>query len=162
MNPRETARLMTQEGLANGFSHVELVARDQQNRAYRLASQQQYAQSNVVSGFRRIASKDDRTCLACLALDGKVYETNELIEVHPTDRCSLIPVIRGFPPIQFQTGKEWFEGLPPDEQRAIMGPGRHDAYEDGLFEFEDMATVSENDVWGPSAQVTPLTELVEA
>ena len=162
LNPRETARLMTQEGLVRGFSHVELVARDQQNRAYRLASQQQYAQSDVLSGFQRIASKDSRTCLACLALDGTLHETSEFIAVHPTDRCSMIPTVRGFPPVQFQTGKEWFDGLAPDQQRAIMGPGRHAAYQDGLFEFEDMAKVSENDVWGPSAQVKPLAELVEA
>lgn len=160
LNPRETARKMRDEGLSLGLNHLELVARDQQIRAYRTAAQQQYQRSGVVRGFRRLAAKSDRTCLACLALDGKVYETGELLELHPQDRCTMVPIVRGFPPVQFQTGREWFETLPAEQQRKMMGPTRHNAWLEGKFDFRDMATRRENNVWGPSAIVTPVSELM--
>lgn len=158
-NPRDTARRMRVDGLSRGFAHTELVARDQHNRAYRAASQRQYQESGVVGRFIRLAAKNDRTCLACLALDGEVYDVEALMEVHPQDRCTMVPWPNGIPRVTFQTGAEWFAGLPSDRQRAIMGPSRHDAWLAGDFQFSQMATRRENATWGPSAIVTPVRAL---
>jgi hypothetical protein len=96
INPRETTRRILREGLAQGLNHVLLVTRDQQIRAYREASRQQYQNSRMVVRYRRLAAKQPgRTCLACLALDGTVYEKDELMPLHPQDRCVMIPIIRG-------------------------------------------------------------------
>lgn len=159
-NPRETARRMQEIGLTRAYRHMELVARDQQIRAHRLATQQQYRASRLVESYVRLAAKSDRTCLACLALDGNVQATDELMALHPQDRCTVVPNVRGYPPVRFQTGREWFEGLPADQQRSMMGPGRHEAWQAGRFDFADLATVRENPVWGPSAVVTPVRELL--
>jgi SPP1 gp7 family putative phage head morphogenesis protein len=142
------------------LQHVLLVARDQQNRAYRTASLQQYRQSGVVTGYRRLAAKNDRTCAACLALDGREYPTDELMPLHPQDRCTMVPTVRGLPPVPYETGETWFNRQSETVQRDILGPGRYEAWQAGRFAFADLASVRENDVWGASAQVTPLRELV--
>lgn len=161
-NPRVVARRITNSGLANGYQRMEGIARDQMIRAYRLASQEQYNSSQVVRSFTRLAAKSDRTCTACLALDGKVYPTDRLMEVHPLDRCTMVPNIRGYPNVRFQTGKEWFKTLDEAQQRAILGPGKYELYRQGRIEFEDLATIKEDDIWGPSAQPTPLKDLAAA
>jgi SPP1 gp7 family putative phage head morphogenesis protein len=160
LNPRETARRMRVEGLSKGFAHTGMVARDMQLRSYRMAQQQQYQESGVVKSFTRIAAKNGRTCKACLALDGTVYPVDDFMPLHPQDRCALIPNVDGMPRVTFQTGEEWFRSLDKQEQRKIMGPGFHEAWEAGKFEFKDMATCVNNQTWGPSAQVTPLKELI--
>ncbi len=164
INPRAVARNMLREGLAQGLNHILLVARDQQIRAYRESSRQQYEKSGVVSGYRRIAAKNRRTCmacLACLALDGKVYETSELMELHPQDRCGMIPIVEGFEPVTWESGEDWFGRQSPERQRDMMGPGRFAAWKAGKFGFGQLATVKQNRTWGPGAQVTPLKDLLK-
>lgn len=157
-NPRKTANTAVKEGLSNGLNHFLLVARDQQIRAYREASRDTYQASGVVYGYKRLATKNSRTCLACLALDGKIYETSELMPLHPQDRCTMIPLVKGFPAPTWETGSEWFASLPEKDQKKMMGAERFDLYQNGV-PFEDMVTVVKNDVWGPSAKVTPLYQL---
>ncbi|MBK7918415.1 MAG: hypothetical protein IPJ94_19590 [Chloroflexi bacterium] len=67
-NPRETARVAIRKGLAGGLNHILLVARDQQIRNYREMVRQRYKASSVVYGYMRLAARNTRTCLACIAL----------------------------------------------------------------------------------------------
>ena len=159
-NPRRTAARIMDDGLAQGLNHILLVARDQQIRAYRTAALQQYRESGLVVSYRRLAAKHPRTCLACLALDGREYPTEELMPLHPQDRCAMVPVVKGFAPIQFETGEAWFGRQSPATQAAMMGPGRYEAWTKGEFAFRELATVKPNEVWGPRAQVTPLKDLL--
>jgi SPP1 gp7 family putative phage head morphogenesis protein len=160
INPRQVARRMVQEGLAQGLNHILLVARDQGNRSYRLAGWQQYQQSGVVESYTRLAAKQPgRTCLACIALDGKVYPVAELMELHPQDRCSMVPNVRGLPRVQFESGESFFRSLDREQQREWMGPERFELWRSGAFEFKEMAKIVDNRTWGPSAQVRPVKEL---
>jgi SPP1 gp7 family putative phage head morphogenesis protein len=160
INPREVARRMRNDGLSQGLNHILLVARDQSNRAYRQATLEQYRRSGVVYGYRRISAKQARTCAACLALDGKFYELDEPFEEHPQGRCTAIPAVKGFEPVGFQSGEVWFNEQPAAVQRQILGNDRYEAWGDGLFEFSRLAKIVPNEVWGPSAQVRSLRELV--
>lgn len=164
INPREVARQAVAEGLSEGLNHILLVARDQGNRSYREASRQQYQQSGVVTGYMRLAAKGPkqigRTCLACLALDGTVYKTDEFMAVHAGDRCSMVPIVAGFKPVTWQSGEAYFKSLPRDVQAEWMGPGRWELWKTGQFEFGRLAKIVENDTWGPSAQVRPVAELM--
>ena len=110
-NPRETTRLIKKQGLAQGLNHILLVARDQQIRNYREMARQGYQRSGVVKRYVRIAAKQTRTCAACLALDGTIYETAEIMPLHPQDRClapgQLVRTRRGDVPIEdVQVGDE--------------------------------------------------------
>jgi SPP1 gp7 family putative phage head morphogenesis protein len=164
INPREVARDIIKNQLSQAYNHTILVARDQHMRAYRTATAQAFQTSGVVTQYRRLAAKNDRTCLACLALDGQVYELNEPMPTHPQDRCTMLPIIGGFgpalfSPVKFQTGEEWFNKQPEEYKRQALGPGRYQLYREGGFSFKQLATVKENDTWGPGAAVTSLAEL---
>lgn len=160
-NPRETARAMMKQGLSQGLNHILLVARDQQIRHYREMTRLQYGRNEAIYGYMRLAARNTRTCLACIALDGSIYPTDAFMELHPQDRCSLIPLVEGFPLPQWQRGLDWFKTLPDEEKRRMMGNGRFEAYKEGLFSLDQLVTVKSNPVWGPSAQVTSLAELLK-
>jgi hypothetical protein len=160
-NPRETARQIVRKGLAPGLNHVLLVARDQQIRNYREMTRTLYDRSDVISGYLRLAAKNRRVCLACLALDGTFHETSEVMELHPICRCSQIPVVKGFPLPRFQTGEEWFKNQSPTVQLEMMGKKRLEAWQNGRFQFGQLATVGEHEVWGPTAQVTAVADLLK-
>ncbi len=159
-NPRETARVAIRKGLAQGLNHILLVARDQQIRNYREMVRQRYKASGVVYGYMRLAARNTRTCLACIALDGTIYDTGQVMAMHPQDRCSMIPLVEGFPLPNVKPASEWFKTLDEDEQRRMMGDGRYEAWRDGLFDFRQVVTVGNHPVWGPSAHVTSLTDLL--
>lgn len=159
-NPRKTAKSMVADGLAQGLNHVLLVARDQQIRSYREASRSQYQKSNVVKRYKRMAALQARTCAACLALDGTIYDTSSLMPLHPQDRCSTIPIVEGFPEPTWKTGEEWFSEQPEAVQRQILGKGKYEAWSQGLFNFRDVVKITDNKTWGPGAQVKSLKELL--
>jgi SPP1 gp7 family putative phage head morphogenesis protein len=158
-NPEKTAREM-KRGMATGLNRALNIARTEQLRVYRETTREQYIQSGVVKGYRRLAARSDRTCAACLMADGQVYELDEHFHEHPSGRCTLIPLVVGTQPINYLQGRDWFRQQDPDTQRKILGPGRYRAWQDGQFELEQLVTVKQNETWGNSLQVTPLRELV--
>jgi hypothetical protein len=159
VNPRQTARAMLQEGLTDGLQHVLLVSRDQSLRAWRTASLQQYQASGLVRGYRRMCAKNQRSCLACIALDGTVYPTSDMMPLHAQDRCGMLPLLFGRDLPATLSGEAWFRQQPADVQASMLGPGRYDLWERGAFQFQDLATISDGGVWGRSAQVTSLAAL---
>lgn len=160
-NPRKTADSIIADGMAQGLDHILLVARDQQIRVYREAGRDAYQQAGVLR-YRRMAALQDRTCAACLALDGMEYDTSELMELHPQDRCTMVPLVPGMERIDWPTGPEWFDQQPEPVQRRILGPGALAAYQRGAFLFSALATRTYSPTWGPGVKVTPLRELTNA
>lgn len=159
INPKEVARDIIKSNLSQAYRHTVLVARDQHLRAYRTATAQAYQNSGIVTRYKRLAAKNDRTCLACLALDGEIFDLGELMPLHPQDRCTMLPILAQFQPVNFQTGEAWFMRQPESYQRKALGPGRFDLWERGGFQFKQLATVRQNEIWGPGAVVTPLRDL---
>ena len=158
VNPRQTAREMM-DGTAAGLNHSLTVARTEQLRVYREAGRQQYETSGLVEGYRRLCAKNVNTCAICLGLDGEVYPTEELMHVHPNDRCSMVPIVEGMPPIEWETGEEWLRKQDPELQEQIMGKGAHELWDAGDIELSDLATKVDHEIWGPSLQRTPLKDL---
>ena len=111
---------------------------------------QSYRSSNVVVGYRRLASHDDRTCSACLMADGRVYPLGESFDQHPNCRCVALPIIRNVAPIEYQTGQEWFREQPEATQRTILGKGRYEAWRDGRATLDDMVRRIDDPTWGGS------------
>ena len=159
-NPRKTARLAKKAGLVQGLNHILLVYRDQQIRNYREAQWDAYNANPHVYGYMRLAAKNSRTCPACLRLDGEIYELGEHMPLHPQDRCAIIPLIEGQPLPQWQRGLDWLREQPPDVQRQVLGRQRYDMWRQGLFELDELASISHHPVWGPTAQVTTVQALL--
>jgi len=156
-NPRKTARAM-QDSLAGGLNQALKIARTEQLRVYREVSRRQYQLSGVVEGYYRLATRDTRTCPACLADDGQFYPLDRVMPVHPQCRCTMIPAVTGKP--SWVKGHEWFETLAESNQRKILGNARYEAWRDGRFKFSDLAVVQRNAVWSDSLQAAPLKDLV--
>jgi SPP1 gp7 family putative phage head morphogenesis protein len=160
-NPRRTARAM-QTGLTDGLQKALVIARTEQLRVYRMASDEQYRSSRVVRDKVRVAAKDSRTCLACLAMDGEVITLDRPMYDHPQGRCTAAPRVVGLPDVQWQKGPEWFASLGADRQLAMMGAQRYEAWSAGGIDFRAFATQTDDPVWGQSLQVTPLARLLVA
>lgn len=154
-NPRKTARLMADK-LAGGLQQALTVARSEQLRIYRETSRQQWAQSGLVDGYYRLATRDTRTCPACLAKDGEYIPLGMPLAEHPNGRCGQVPKIRGVAAPQWLKGPDWFATLPAADQRQILGAERYKAFQNNDFAFSDLATVRTGGQWGGTIQVTPV------
>ena len=160
INPRQTAREMI-DGTAEALNHSLTVARTEQLRVYREASRQQYEKSGMVQSYRRLSAKNDRTCAVCLALDGEVYPTSELMHVHPNDRCTMVPIVEGMPKVKWETGEDWLKKQDPEIREQILGKEASSMIDAGDIELQDLVTKVDHPDWGPSLQRTPLMDLAE-
>jgi len=154
-SPRKTAKLMA-DGLAQGLTKALTIARTEQIRAYRTASLDQYRASGQVTQYQRHAAPSERTCLACIALDGKVYDAQVDFASHPNCRCFMTPVILGVDNPSRST-ESWLERQDEKTQRAILG-GHYDAYSRGV-PLQDMVTVKDDPTWGNTISIVPLKDL---
>ncbi len=158
-NPVKVARQMA-DGLALGLQKALVIARTEQLRVYRTANVAQYRESGVVSGFKRMATKDSRTCLACLAADGEMFALEREMYDHISGRCTQIPILADGPDLEFQTGADWFAKLDAKEQEKMLG-GYYEAWKGGKFEFKALARTTHNDTWGDGLRIASLGELVK-
>lgn len=159
-NPRVVARMMVRDGLSQSLTRMMLIARTEQLRVYRESSRQTYIHSGAVERYKRLASKSRRTCAACLMADGQVYDLDVPFEEHPMGKCVPVPVLVGLPPVQWTEGRDWFVTQPPDVQRSILGPGRYNAWKEGIFDLDQLVSRRENPIWGASLVPTPLRDLL--
>ena len=157
INPRETAEAM-RDDLAGGLQKGLTIARTEQLRVYRQANQQQYQESGVVSGHKRLCDHTDRTCIACLADEGTLYPVTEPIFDHPAGRCTSVPVVKGLPELQFETGEEWLSNMDDEDARKIMGNERYEAWKDGT-PMKDFITYTDHPTWGRGLTPTPVSKL---
>lgn len=151
-NPRQTARQMF-DGMADGLNRMLTIARTEQLRAYREATREQYKRSGVVMQYKRIAARQTRTCFACLMEDGRVYELDESFVEHVSGRCSLVPIVKGLPEVEWTKGREFFNGLSDADQRAMLGPSKYNAWKAGKIGLDDMIGTHRDDTWGNSPKV---------
>jgi SPP1 gp7 family putative phage head morphogenesis protein len=149
-----------QDGLAGGLDKALTIARTEQLRVYRAASQEQYRASGVVTGYRRLSAHDDRVCAGCLAADGEELSSDVDFEAHPNCRCTLVPICAGVEPPQWTAGGDWFEEQDEETQRNILGPGRYELWQNGgVSDFRQFATRVQNETWGGAVVPTPVGAL---
>ena len=163
-SPRETAQLMR---VAAGIplSRALLIARTETNRAFRESTRLQYANnSQVVTGYRRMATKDDTTCMACIALDGTLYKLDEPLNEHPNGRCAIVPETITYKdlgldvemPPQPENGQSWFMNQGKAVQKRMLGPSRFRAYQTGDLNLADLVEIRSSPIWGDAAGVASL------
>ena len=89
--------------------------------------------------YQRVATLDERTCMACIMLDGMLYRSEDEFDDHPYGRCILVPLYSDTRPIRpVGGGANWFLALPKETQRAIMGPEYYAAWMAGKFDLSDL------------------------
>ena len=164
VGPREAAREVA-KAAGIGLTRALTIVRTEANRAYHESQRGRWADSGVVQAYRRTAARSDRTCIACIALDGAIIPINESLEDHPPNRCSMIPVLvvngQVFDPSRGPTARDWLEGQPETVQRQVMGPGRFAAYQEGRIGIKDMARRVENERFGGAWVPRTVTDIDE-
>lgn len=155
--PAQIAKDMI-DGTSLGLDRALLIARTEAARAYKTASTEQYRQSGVVSGFKRLVKKET-ACLACLMLDGQKFETADELTDHPRGKCTAVPIVEGVRVPSWQTGPQWLRTLPADEQRDILGNRQYEAWKSGKIQLSDLARMSHSSVWGDAPRPATIAEL---
>ena len=168
-SPRKTAR-MVQKATGMGLTRAMAIARTETNRSHREASRLQYANNSaVVKGYKRHSARDSDVCIACIALDGKVYELKEPMDAHVNCRCAMLPETLTYkdlgldvpmpPPVE--SAQDWFQKQPSSVQLGMMkSTRRYDAWKSGQVGLNDMVQITDDVIWGKSAGVAPLKNIL--
>lgn len=159
IHPLKVAKEMANGLGRKGLQQAMNTARTEMLRAYRNASLQQYQESGVVSGYRRISARDGRVCAGCLFSDGMLIESLDSFDEHNLGRCTSIPVVIGAEDASlFENGTDWFQKQSEATQRSILGPGRYEAWQNGAS-LKGMFTHVDDPTWGGSYVPTPVGQL---
>jgi hypothetical protein len=105
--------------------------------------------------------------MACIALDGTLYELNEPLNEHPNGRCTMVPEVldyadlgldvpRQAPP---EDARDWLGRQNERVQRKILGDTRLKAWKQGEIQLNQLATVRTSKVWGDAAVIRPVKDL---
>lgn len=160
LNPNQVAFNMSRS-MGMGLERITLIARTEQLRVNRLVSSQQYRESGLQGVMKRVATKDDRTCMACLASDGEIIPLDKELDDHPRGRCFAVFQIAKSPTVQWEKGLQWFERQDETLQRSMLGPQKYDLWKSGAFSLPDLRRTDHNDTWGDSPRVATIKELTE-
>ena len=161
-NPRKTAAII-QNAYGNGLTDALRMTRTVQLYSYRESSRASYAANgDVLSGWQWYAQLDGLTCMSCVANHGKIFPMSEPLNDHYNGRCAMLPVTNQFGAyVPENAGEEWFNGLSEAEQRNQMGKGKHEAWKDGKFGFEQLVSERDDAVYGPMKTAATLKEVVK-
>jgi len=136
-------------------------ARTEVNRVRRETTRQMYqANSDVITGWEWVASKSARTCPACLALDGRVFDLDEVFPQHVNCRCTMIPVIDGIQRPPRQLGSDWFDQQSDEIKETIIGKDGVAAYNEGLVGLKDFVGWRNDKRFGKSVYTKPLSQVL--
>jgi hypothetical protein len=133
--------------------------RTAQIRAYREAMRASLlANGDVVLGWIWFAHLEG-ACLACAAMHGTKHSLDETLDDHPNGHCVMMPITILNPDANIPSGEDWFNGLTPEQQQQLMGPGKYEKWVNGEIKFEDLITFHTDDTYGNTIGVTPLKDL---
>lgn len=160
-DPRRVAKDLGRV-IDGGVTRARLITRTEMLRVTREAQRQQWLAGNAVSGWTWWSSLDKTTCMVCWAMHGSHHKLEEPFGSHPACRCSMIPDVKAIPGVPsadpIQTGPDRFAGLPPGDQRRVLGPTRHDKYMAGDLQLPDVVQFREDPRWGPTRTQAPVTQ----
>jgi len=158
-NPRKVAAIIRRE-LGQGLTWALRTARTAQLWAYREATRASYvANQDIVGSWIWHAELGPRTCMACVAQHGTEHPNTETLNDHHNGRCAMIPKTKTWAELGFTgipdtnpkitSGKDWFNGLPEAQQRAMFGnDAMYRAWQDGAIGWDDLVGTHSSPVYG--------------
>jgi hypothetical protein len=171
-NPLATARKIRALSESLPAHRANTTMRTLQLTAYRDATViHQNANRALISRVIRIATLDQRTCLACIAQHGDVLYTSDnpdapipRVNDHHNGRCTSIIEVRGRT-LNIQSGEAWFASLPESRQRQqasfLSTPGKYEAYQNGEATLRDFVQPYTSPTFGEMVREAPLKSLTE-
>lgn len=172
-HPNDVAAAMVRqvEGAFNGgLTRAINISRTEMLDAYRDTSATVHAaNADVLDGWRWVAVLDRRTCVSCWSMHGTTWPLDQAGPWdHQQGRCVRAPVVKswaelGIPGVEGEDltpdAERVFAALPPDEQLAVMGPGRLALLTAGRVQWSDLAVRRDNPAWRPSYVPRPVRDL---
>ena len=150
-----------QTAMARPFADAVRMARTAMLWAYREAARANYqANGDVVTHWQWYAHLDGLTCMSCVAMHGTIHPLSKPLDDHHHGRCAAVPVVLGQALVPEDAGAAWFNNLPEEQQRIMMGTGAFDAWKAGKFELSQLSHQVPDDVYDLMRTVTPLKELL--
>lgn len=157
-NPKEAARVLVKQtgGVSGGtLSRWLTVARTEMMDANREGLGHVYQQnSDILRGKERMATLDERTCMACVFLDGTVYPLDAPEDGHQNCRCTWLPVLKSRkdfgPKDKRLIGSKWFKKQPDAVQQKMMGMQKWTYWKRDVIELKDMVVERDNPGWRPA------------
>lgn len=144
-----------------------VIARTEMLDAHRASAfGQDFANSDVLTGWTWVAKLDTRTCESCWAQHGRVFDVDDPgPHDHQQGRCTRVPVTKswsdlGFtgitePPTLIRDGRAVFDDLSPADQLAVLGEKKLALLNAGLISWEDLSkrrvTRGWRDSWAPTS-----------
>lgn len=142
-----------------GLERLTLIARTEQLRVNRLVSADQYQKSGLQGVMKRVATKDDRTCMACLVSDGEIIPLDSTLDDHPRGRCVAVFQIQTAPIIQWEKGADWFLKQDTNLQKQMLGDTKYQMWQNGAFDLSALRQTDYDATWGNSPRVATIAEL---
>lgn len=168
-SPRIAAQALEAAVQGMGRNRALRLARSSMLDAYRDSTLAAYRQNDVITAYKRIAAYGPRTCLACLALSGKIYPLGQDFSRHASCRCALVPVTKswsdlGYPdipePAQPETGAAWFARQPEATQRRMIPIGAWPDFQAGRIVLADFAEEGVSPLWGANVRQRLLRDVL--
>lgn len=159
-NPAETARQI-RSALGGNLVRALRISRTETLRAFREATLRGYQEDDNVARWQWVSAKSERTCAACLAMDGTVHPLSERLDDHPNGRCVMVPVLKGEKPAQYETGEEWFARQQEEVQRKVLGKAGLAAYRAGAIDLHSLVAQHSSPEWGSIRSTDSLSHALE-
>ncbi|MGD9561345.1 MAG: hypothetical protein AB7F88_03515 [Pyrinomonadaceae bacterium] len=118
-------------------SEIQTEHLKRENPVRRKRTRQLYRQhSDVIEGWEWLAPKQTRSCVYCIAMDGKRFPHNVPFQSlnrceNEYCRCTIIAVIQGIERPQRSIGRNWFATLSDVDKRTMLGETRFQEYRRG-------------------------------
>lgn len=176
-NPRQIAPLV-QQALSISRSRALTISRTEMIRTYRGAALETYrTNDDVVDGWIWQCALLRSSCAACVAMNGTEHGLDEELNDHPNGSCVPVPKTKswadilgplgidtsGIPDttVEIESGSDWFDRQSEDTQKAILGPAKFQAWQNGDFTLSDIVGTNDDPDWGSSIYERPLKDLVK-
>ena len=159
-NPKDIARAITKQ-IGMALTDSMRMTRTVQLWSYREANRASYlANDDVVKGWIWFADTTN-ACPACMAMHGTEHGLDESLDDHFNGGCAELPLVIGAKN-DIPSGESVFSQLSEAEQKARLGADKWQAWQDGKFSFDQLATQHSDEVYGHMRSETPLWELLGA
>lgn len=142
-------------------SRALTMARTEVNRVRRATTLEQYRERpDVIIGWEWVASKSERTCPVCLALDGTVFPLKDSFPQHINCRCTMIAVIKGVTRPTRTLGRNWFDAQSDEVKEKILGVEAAEAFARGDAELKDFIGWKNSKEFGKSVYTKKLADVL--
>ena len=157
--PKDIARGIT-KAFGMALTDSLRMMRTVQLYSYREANRASYiANQDVVPQWIWFADVA-KACPACMAMHGTVHEHSETLDDHHNGGCAMLPLVIGAKN-DIPSGESVFRQLSEAEQKQRLGAEKWQAWQDGKFEFGQLATTHTDEVYGQMRSVASLKDLLQ-